>query len=284
MTVGLSGPTEHAHQNLPEQDTHARRRAPPQHQQQQQQQQQPKQQEGSDGDRRHALMPCCGLDVQKRSVVACLLVPGPEGTPTKEFRTFGTMTHDLVALSDWLRAAACTHVALESPGVGVFGKPIYNLLEGQFELLVVHAAHINAVPGRTTDVRAAAAWIADLLRHGLLPPSFLPARPQRELREVTRSRTTLLNERAPEVTRLQQGLDGANRKLASVATAIDLLGKSGHDILAALGGEQRCRGASAVGTGAAAGEAPQREQALAGQFSAPQRFVLARAAGPYRLP
>ena len=111
-----------------------------------------------------------GLDVHKRSVVACLLVPGPEGTPTKEFRTFGTMTHDLLALSDWLRAAACTHVAREATGVGVFWKPIYNLLEGQFELLVVNAAHINAVPGRTTDVRDAE-WIADLLRHGLLPPS-----------------------------------------------------------------------------------------------------------------
>jgi len=229
-------------------------------------------------------MPCCGLDVQKRSVVACLLVPGPEGTPTKELRTFGTMTHDLLALSDWLRAAACTHVALESPGVGVFGKPIYNLLEGQCELLVVHAAHLNAVPGRTTDVRAAAEWLADLLRHGLLPPSFLPARPQRELREVTRYRTTLLNERAPEVTRLQQGLDGANRKLASVATAIDILGKSGHDILAALvGGSSDAAALAQLARGRLREKLPQREQALAGQFSAPQRFVLARAAGPYRL-
>jgi transposase len=126
---------------------------------------------------------CCGLDVHKRSVVACLLVPGPEGTPTKEIRTFGTMTHDLLALSDWLRVAACTHVAMES--TGVFWKPIYNLLEGQLELLVVNAQHIKAVPGRKTAVRDAE-WIAALLRHGLLRPSFIPARPQRELREVTR--------------------------------------------------------------------------------------------------
>ncbi len=148
---------------------------------------------------------CCGLDVHKRSVVACLLVPGPEGTPTKEIRTFGTMTHDLLALSDWLRAAACTHVAMES--TGVFWKPIYNLLEGQFELLVVNAQHIKAVPGRKTDVRDAE-WIADLLRHGLLRPSFIPARPQRELRELTRYRTTLVNERANEVNRLQKVLEG----------------------------------------------------------------------------
>jgi transposase len=215
---------------------------------------------------------CCGLDVHKRSVVACLLVPGPQGTPTKEIRTFGTMTHDLLALSDWLRAAGCTHVAMES--TGVFWKPIYNLLEGQFELLVVNAQHIKAVPGRKTDVRDAE-WIADLLRHGLLRPSFIPARPQRELRELTRYRTTLVNERANEVNRLQKVLEGANIKLASVAT--DILGKSGHDILAALvGGSSDAAALAQLARGRLREKIPQLEQALAGQFSAHQRFLIAQ--------
>lgn len=177
---------------------------------------------------------CCGLDVHKRTVVACLLVPGPAGAPSKQIRTFGTMTRDLLALSDWLAAAGCTHVAMES--TGVFWKPIYNLLEGSFELVVVNAQHIKAVPGRKTDVRDAE-WIADLLRHGLLRASFIPDRSQRELRELTRYRTTLIHDRANEVNRLQKVLEGANIKLASVAT--DILGKSGRDMLEALVGEER---------------------------------------------
>jgi transposase len=107
---------------------------------------------------------CCGLDIHKRSVVACLIIPGPSGQPTKEVKSFGTMTDDLLHLSDWLLSYRVTHVAMES--TGVFWKPIYNLLEGQFDLLLVNAAHIKAVPGRKTDVRDCE-WIADLLRHGL---------------------------------------------------------------------------------------------------------------------
>ena len=152
---------------------------------------------------------CCGLDVHKRTVVACLLTPGPAGPPTKELRTFGAMTGDLLALSDGLAAAGCTHVAMEA--TGVFWKPIYNLLEDRFAVLVVNAAHIKAAPGRKTDVRDAE-WIADLLRHGLLRASFIPDRPQRELRELrelTRYRTTLIHERANEVNRLQKVLEGA---------------------------------------------------------------------------
>jgi len=117
---------------------------------------------------------CCGLDIHKRTVVACLFVPGAEGTPTKEIRTFGTMTNDLLALSEWLAAAECSHVAMES--TGVFWKPIYNLLESSFGVLVVNAQHVKAVPGRKTDVRDAE-WIGDLLRHGLLRASFIPDRP-----------------------------------------------------------------------------------------------------------
>jgi transposase len=215
---------------------------------------------------------CCGLDVHKRTVVACLLVSGLEGAPTKQIRTFGTMTHELLALNDWLSAAGCTHVAMES--TGVFWKPIYNLLEDRFTLVVVNAQHIKAVPGRKTDVRDAE-WIADLLRHGLLRASFIPDRPQRELRELTRYRTTLVEERASEVNRLQKVLEGANIKLASVAT--DILGKSGRDILEALvSGTTDATALAQLARGRLREKLPQLEQALAGQFGLHQRFLIAQ--------
>ncbi len=126
---------------------------------------------------------CCGLAVHTRSVVACLLAPGPEGQPSKAIRTFGTLTTELLARSVWLTAAGCTQVAMEA--TGVLWKPISNVLEGSFAVLVVNAQHLTAVPGRKTDVREAE-WIADRLRHGLLRPSFMPDRPQRDLRDLTR--------------------------------------------------------------------------------------------------
>src|SRR3954471_5665640 len=172
---------------------------------------------------------CCGLDLHKRTVVACRVVPGPEGPPHKEIRTFGTMTTDLLALADWLGAAGVTHVAMES--TGVYWKPVDNLLEDQFTLLLVNAQHVKAVPGRKTDVRDCE-WLADLLRHGLLKASFVPPRPQRELRDLVRYRTALLQERTAEVNRLHKTLEAANVKLGAVAS--DILGKSGRDILAAL--------------------------------------------------
>ena len=141
---------------------------------------------------------CCGLDVHKKTVAACLITStaGPE--PTKEIGTFRPMPADLWALADWLQQAGCTHVAMES--TGVYWRPVYNLLEGQFELLVVHAQHIKTVPGRTTDVKDAA-WIAELLRHGLLRGSFIPSKPQREVRELTRYRSTLTQDRARPLNR-----------------------------------------------------------------------------------
>jgi transposase len=215
---------------------------------------------------------CCGRDVHKRTVVACLHVPGPAGAPSKQIRTFGTMTRDLLALSDWLAAAGCTHVAMEA--TGVFWKPIYNLLEGSFALVVVNAQHSKAVPGRKTDVRDAE-WIADLLRHGLLRASFIPDRPQRELRELTRYRTTLIHERANEVNRLQKVLEGATSKLASVAT--DILGKSGRDLLEALvGGASDSALLAQRARGRLREKLPQLEQALAGQFGTHHRFLLAQ--------
>src|SRR5215204_3799863 len=172
---------------------------------------------------------CCGLDIHKRTVVACLVVPGATGVPTKEVRSFGTMTDELLQLADWLLAAGCTHVAMES--TGVYWKPVWNLLEAQFELLLVNARHVKAVPGRKTDAKDCE-WLADLLRHGLLRGSFVPDRPQRELRELTRYRTSLVQERSAEVNRLQKTLEGANIKLGDVAT--DIMGLSSRQMLASI--------------------------------------------------
>src|SRR5499427_344706 len=161
---------------------------------------------------------CCGLDVHKRNVVACLIVSGEEGRPRKEVRTFETLTDDLLKLADWLVGQGVTHVAMEA--TGVYWKPVWNLLEGSdLHLLLVNARHIKAVPGRKTDVRDCE-WIADLLRHGLLRASAVPDRPQRELRELTRYRTTLTRERASERSRIQKTLDGAGIKLGDVASDV----------------------------------------------------------------
>ena len=142
---------------------------------------------------------CCGLDIHKKFVVACVMTTNADGQVQKESRTFSTMTHDLLALLDWLHAAGCTHVAMES--TGSYWRPVYNLLEGQFTLLVGNAYHMKTVPGRKTDVKDAE-WIADLLRHGLIRGSFIPAPAQRQLRDLTRYRTPLVEERARVTTRL----------------------------------------------------------------------------------
>ncbi len=168
---------------------------------------------------------CCGLDVHKKTVVACLMTPG-----RKEIRSFGTMTSDLLGLLGWLQEAGCTHVAMES--TGVYWKPIYNLFEGSgLTLLVVNARNMKAVPGRKTDVKDAE-WIADLLRHGLLQASFIPDRAQRELQELTRYRRSLIRERSNEVNRIQKVLEGANIKLGSVVS--NVMGVSGRAMIEAL--------------------------------------------------
>ena len=172
---------------------------------------------------------CCGLDIHKKTVLACLIVPRKGRQIRKDIRTFGTMTDDLLALANWLAAENVTHVAMES--TGVFWKPLFNLLEDRFQLLLVNARDIKQVPGRKTDVKDCE-WIADLLRHGLLKASFVPDRPQRELRELVRYRTKLVRERSAEVNRLQKTLEGANIKLVSVAS--DPLGLSGRQMLEAL--------------------------------------------------
>jgi transposase len=161
--------------------------------------------------------------------VAAIIVPDGKGSLQKEMSTFGTMTSDLLALSDWLMGYGVTHVAMES--TGEYWKPVFNILENNFEVLLVNAQHIKAVPGRKTDVKDSA-WIAELLRHGLLKASFVPPLGQRELRELTRYRSTFVRERATLVNRVQKVLESANIKLASVAS--DVMGVSGRAMLEAI--------------------------------------------------
>src|SRR5215216_996650 len=213
---------------------------------------------------------CCGLDVHKREVVACLVSTAPDGTARKEVRAFGTMTPDILALADWLAAHAVTHVAMES--TGVFWKPIWNLLEDSFELLLVNARHVHQVPGRKTDVRDCE-WLADLLRHGLLRGSFVPARPQRELRELVRYRTALVRQRAQVTNRVQKTLEGANIKLASVAT--NVIGVSGRAMLAGLAtGETDPAVLAQHARGRMQGKRVELESALNGRMGPHQQFLL----------
>jgi transposase len=172
---------------------------------------------------------CAGLDVHKKTVVATIIVPDPNGRPIKLTRTFETVTAGLLELSDWLTEHSVTHVAMES--TGEYWKPIYNILEDNFDVLLVNAQHIKAVPGRKTDVKDSE-WIAELLRYGLLRASFVPPKGQRELRELTRFRSTFVKERANLINRVQKVLESANIKLASILTDID--GVSGRAMLQAL--------------------------------------------------
>ncbi len=172
---------------------------------------------------------CCGLDVHGKTVQACIRQVGKGKQVSQETRTFGTMTRDILAMADWIAKENVTHVAMES--TGVYWKPIYNLLEGRFILLVVNARHVKHVPGRKTDVQDCQ-WIAQLLQCGLLKGSFIPDRPQRELRDLTRHRAQLVANRTSLVNRIHKVLEDANIKLGAVAS--DILGPSGRDMLQAL--------------------------------------------------
>jgi transposase len=204
---------------------------------------------------------CCGLDVHKRTVVACVLVTQPDGQVQRDVRTFGTMTTDLLALADWLSARGISVLAMES--TGVYWRPVYTLLEEERTILLVNPQHLKAVPGRKTDVKDSE-WLADLLRHGLLRASFIPPQPVRDLRELTRYRKTLVQERAQEVNRVQKVLESANVKLASVAT--DVLGVSGRAMLEALlGGEQDPATLAELARGRLRAKLPVLRQALEGR-------------------
>src|SRR5512139_461186 len=212
---------------------------------------------------------CCGLDVHKEIVVACLLIR-EGGKVVKEIRTFLTMTVDLVVLHDWLKAHEVTHVAMES--TGIYWKPIFNLLEGSFEVLLVNASHIKAVPGKKTDIKDCE-WIADLLSHGLLRGSFIPPQPIRDLRDLTRYRKSLADERVREINRLQKLLETANIKLASVAS--DVLGASGRAMLEALlGGRTSPEVLADLARGTLRKKLPQLRKALEGRFRPHHRFLL----------
>ena len=213
---------------------------------------------------------CCGLDVHKASVTACLRSPGDGPPRRQEVRTFGTSTRELERLADWLTAVDCTHVAMES--TGIYWRPIYNLLEGRFELSVVNAQHVKMVPGRKTDVRDSA-WLAQLLELGLLRRSFVPPAAQRELRDGVRYRKRLIEERAREANRVLKVLETANIKLGSVVA--NVLGVSARAMLKAL--------IAGAGTPEELADLAQRSlrrkrpvlaEALTGRITAHHRFLL----------
>lgn len=215
---------------------------------------------------------CAGLDVHKKSVVACALVGEPGAAVDPEVATFGTMTGELERLAAWLVERGVTAVVMEA--TGVYWKPVYNVLErrGGVRLVVGNAEHLKAVPGRKTDVKDAV-WLAQLLRHGLVRPSFIPDRELRELRELTRYRTALIRERASEVNRLQKTLEGANLKLASVLT--DVTGVSGQAILDALvNGEEDPRVLADLAHWRVRKNRAALEQALVGHLSPTLTFVV----------
>ena len=172
---------------------------------------------------------CAGLDVHKKTIVVCVLVVGADGRVSKEIREYRTMTRDILNLADWLAQSEVTHVAMES--TGVFWKPIYNLLDGRFEILLVNAQHIKQVPGRKTDVKDCE-WIARCLQHGLLRASFIPSRATRDLRDLLRHRAQLASEKTRETNRIHKILEDANIKLGAVAS--DILGVSGRAMIRAM--------------------------------------------------
>jgi transposase len=213
---------------------------------------------------------CAGLDVHKKTVVACVRRLGPDGQVSSQVRTFRTMTVDLIALADWLDAEGVSHAALES--TGVYWKPVFHRLEGRFEVALVNAHHIKQVPGRKTAVKDAE-WIAQLLQDGLLRSSFIPPPPIRELRDLTRQRAQLVAERAGVANRIQKVLEDANMKLAGVAT--DVLGASGRAMLWALvGGQEDPEALAALAKGSLRGKIPALTPALQGFVSDHHRFLL----------
>jgi transposase len=215
---------------------------------------------------------CAGIDVHKKTVVVCVLLTQTDGSVQKQIRTFATMTADLLALDEWLRSLHIEHLALES--TGVYWHPIWNILEEGRHILLANPQHLKAVPGRKTDVKDAE-WLADLHRHGLLKASFIPPKPVRALRELTRYRKALVQERAQEINRLQKVLEGANIKLASVAS--DVLGKSGREMVEALvGGEQDAQALSELARGRLRAKLPDLRLALEGRVQPHHRFLLKR--------
>jgi transposase len=213
---------------------------------------------------------CAGIDVHKGNVVVCVRCGDQPGKIFEEVRIFATMTKDLLTLADWLGQHGVTHVAMES--TGVYWKPVFNILEGSVHVILVNAEHIKQVPGRKTDVKDCQ-WIAQLLQHGLLKASFVPPQPIRELRDLTRQRTQLIQERSAAANRIQKVLEDANVKLAGVAT--DVLGASGWDMLEALiAGETDPAKLADLARKRLRAKIPQLQQALRGRVTEHHRFLL----------
>jgi transposase len=211
-----------------------------------------------------------GLDVHKKVVVAAVIVKQADGNWLEEKHSFGTMTVDLLELSDWLLLHGVIHVAMES--TGEYWKPVFNILENNFEVIVVNAQHISKVPGRKTD-QSDAQWIAELLQYGLLKASFIPPLGQRELRELTRYRSSFVRERATLVNRVQKVLESANIKLSSVAT--NVMGVSGRAMLEALiAGSASPEQMAELAKGRMREKREQLTKAMEGRVQAHHRFVL----------
>ena len=213
---------------------------------------------------------CAGLDIHKESVVACVrhMVDGKVTTGVK---TFKTTTEELMALSDWLSAEGCTHIAMEA--TGVYWKPVWHILsDGEFELVLANAAHVKNVPGRKTDVNDAT-WLADLMAHGLIRASFVPDQPTQQMRDLLRTRKQFVRERSSHMQRIQKTLEDANIKLDSVIT--DILGLSGRRMLQALiAGQTEPQALAALAHRRIHATTAELEAALRGRVTAHHRFML----------
>jgi transposase len=210
---------------------------------------------------------CCGLDVHQASVSACVRVRDRSGMRHEFKARFATVTSDLLGLRDWLQGLGVTHVAMEA--TGVYWKPVWYVLEDDFELLLCNAAHVKNVPGRKTDA-SDAQWLCQLLEHGLLSGSFVPPKPIRQLRDLTRYRKTLIKQRQQEANRLHKVLEDAGIKLSSVAS--DILGVSGRAMIEALiGGQTDPEALAELARGRLRAKLPALREALNGRFSAHHR-------------
>jgi len=213
---------------------------------------------------------CAGLDVHKRTVTAACRLREADGSEPVKTRTFSTMTGSLLKLAEWLAQEQVTHVAMES--TGEYWKPVYNLLEGCFEVWVVNSHHVKNLPGRKTDAKDAE-WLSELLQHGLVRASFIPPAPQRDLRELTRCRTNFVRERVNVCNRIQKMLESANIKLASVAS--DVLGVSGRAMLDALvAGQENPAALAELSRGRMRKKKEELEEALCGRMRAHHRIML----------
>jgi transposase len=213
---------------------------------------------------------CCGIDVHKKNIVVCLAVGKAHEKPKTVVKTFPTMTGDLIACRDWLVSEGCTHVAMES--TGVYWKPVFNILEDKMEVILANAKAVKNVPGRKTDVKDCE-WLVQLLRYGLIKASFIPPKPIRELRDLTRYREKLTQKRSSELNRLQKFLEDANIKLASVVS--DINGVSAQDMIRHLiQDDMNTEQLAQLARGTLRNKIAELEKALEGYLSDHHRLIL----------